>query len=386
MPEVIVVGGGPAGSYTAGLLAEAGHRVTVFEARDEIGHKASCTGIVGRECVERFGIDESLILRRAKSARLFSPSGREIHVEREDTQACILDRGGFDKWLAERASSAGAGYEMNCRVSGIRVDDGGVRLDVSYKGSQKTVTAEVVVLACSFERKLHDELKLGYGDYVAGAQVEVSTREVTEVEVYFGKDIAPGFFAWLVPVSDDRARLGLLSRHKPDMYLNKLLDSLEAQGRVVSPESGFAHGAIPLKPPRRTYGQRLLLVGDAAGQTKPTTGGGIYYGLLGATAAAATLETALASGDYSRQALSAYETRWKGILGQEMKSGRRARRIFEALSDDLLDRAFHTVSSRGLDRQLLANDELTFDWHSGALKQLLQDRAIKKTLWFFRRR
>src|SRR4030042_1031476 len=103
MYDAIMVGGGPAGSHTAARLAGAGQSVLVLERKARPGEKVACTGIVGRECVETFNIDDSVILNRVKSASLFSPSGKVLHLHREETQACILDRAAFDTAMVERA-------------------------------------------------------------------------------------------------------------------------------------------------------------------------------------------------------------------------------------------------------------------------------------------
>src|SRR4030042_6923628 len=117
MHEGIIFGGGPSGSYVARRLAEKGHRVRVLEAKPRVGEKSSCTGIVGQECVNTFGIDSKVILRQANSATLFSPSGNTLHLYRNEPQACILDRAALDVFMAERAQRAGAAYEFSRRVT-----------------------------------------------------------------------------------------------------------------------------------------------------------------------------------------------------------------------------------------------------------------------------
>ncbi|MEE8419425.1 MAG: FAD-dependent oxidoreductase, partial [Dehalococcoidales bacterium] len=117
MYDAVVIGGGPIGSYTAGKLAEAGHDVAVLEREPQAGTGVCCTGIVSQECVSAFDIDDSVILKKVNSARLFSPSGNLLHVQREETQACILDRAAFDLMMANRAIKKGAKYLPDRLVS-----------------------------------------------------------------------------------------------------------------------------------------------------------------------------------------------------------------------------------------------------------------------------
>jgi len=378
---VLVIGGGPVGSYVAYKLAEAGHRVVVLEQKGRVGEAVCCTGIISQECVSSFAIDSSVILRRANSAKLFSPSGRLLRLWREEAQACILDRVAFDMAMASRAQGRGAEYALNSLVRDIRVGDDRVIVEVARQRERLNFEARVVVIATGFGSRLIGKLGLGkVGDFVVGAQAEVETSGVEEVEVYFGREIAPGFFAWLVPTSANWARVGLLSRHSPEAYLKKLMSFLVAEGKIISAEAELSHGGIPLKPLARTYNDRLLVVGDAAGQVKPTTGGGIYYGLLCADIAANTLHQALQRDELSARNLARYEREWKGKLKRELEIDYYARKFYERLSDGQIDRIFDIIKANGIDQDLLKAADLSFDWHSKAVLRLMGHRAMSKAL------
>jgi len=156
------------------------------------------------------------------------------------------------------------------------------------------------------------------------------------------------------------------------------MSSLLDQGKITSTEAELRYGAIPLKPLAKTYGDRVMVVGSAAGQVKPTTGGGIYYGLLCADIAANNLQRALESNNLSAKNLSNYEKEWKRKLGRELKVGYWGRKFYELLSDRQIDRIFDIIKSNGIDEALLKADDLTFDWHGGVVLRLIGFKSLSQ--------
>jgi geranylgeranyl reductase family protein len=375
--DVVVIGAGPAGNQVAYRLAGMGYSVLVLEQKEHLGEPVCCTGIVSRQCVEDFAIDEAVILRRVNGAEVFSPSGRLLSLWRAETQACILDRPALNVALAKRAQTRGAWYLLDSRVSTIEVGIDGVTVDVDgYEGVNR-FESRVAVIATGFSSRLSEELGLGrVGDFVLGVQATVPTAQVSEVEVYFGREIAPAFFAWLVPVSSGVALAGLLSRRNPGLYLRRFLDFLAANGKVTSADVELRYGGIRLRPLAKTYGDRVVVVGTAAGQVKPTTGGGVYYGLLCADIAADNLHTALRSGDLSARSLASYERSWKRTLGRELRVGYWARKLFEHLQDSQVDQLFDIIRSNGIMETLLKADDLTFDSHGLAVLRMVGHTAL----------
>jgi digeranylgeranylglycerophospholipid reductase len=372
--DAIVVGAGPTGSHVAGELARRGHKVAVLEQHATIGKTACCTGIVGRECVDGFPIARQAVAREAKGARFFSPSGASFTLQKDAAQAYILDRQAFDEAMAGNAQKLGAEYLLSTKVKGIDTGGDVARVGAETGGKATLFESKAVVVASGFGSGLPDGLGFGrFGDFVMGAQAEVETT-IEEVEVYLGRRFSPGFFAWLVPTHQGRALAGLLARRDTKACMEAFLRHLKDQGKIPSRKAPIRFGGIPLKPLRHTCSNRVVVVGDAAGQVKPTTGGGIYYGLLCADIAVDVLDRALAGNDFSARTLSEYEKRWKKLLARELRIGHWARRAFERLSDRRMERLFLMVHDSRATESLLNAPDFSFDWHS---------RLILRALWRF---
>ena len=382
MYDTIIVGAGPIGSYIAGELASCGHKVIVFEQQEGVGKANCCTGILGKECLDAFPAGREAVLREAKSARLFSPSGECLTLEKETAQAYIVDRAAFDAKLARIAQMHGAEYHLESRVTDVTTTENFACVEVKNKQGIMTCEGKAVVIASGFGSKLPQRLGFGKnGDFVMGAQAEVETKGIDEVEVYFGSHIAPGFFAWLVPTSPGRALAGLLCRHHTGPYLKNFLDHLANQGKIVSPDVKISYGGIPLKTLPRTTGRRAIVVGDAAGQVKPTTGGGIYYGLLCAQIAADTLHQALCSDDLTAKRLSSYEKGWRAVLARELWLGRQARWLFEKLNDRQIEGLFQLARAKRLPESLLNSPDFSFDWHRRLITRGARSLGLRGAIW-----
>jgi digeranylgeranylglycerophospholipid reductase len=378
MYDVIVVGGGPVGSQTAYRLAEAGNNVLVLEAKKDLKGPVCCTGIISRECADTFGLDGQIVLRRASSARFFSPSGESISLGREDIEACVVDRPALDSLLAEKAMRAGARYLFDTPVHGLEITRENVCVTSGVNGKSVRYEALALVLACGPGAKITTEAGLKMPvEFACGAQAEV-TSDVTQIEVYFGHKFAPGSFAWLVPSHPGRALVGLMTRRNPVSYLKKFVALLQEQQRI----SGIGEiraRIIPLQPLARTFGRRLVTVGSAAGQVKPITGGGIYFGLLCAEMAAITLNDAIKTGDLTARSLKGYEKAWRARLAGEIRRAYWARKIFEKLNDSQINILSRFVEKSGFDRTLGELPGLSFDWHGNLAVNFLKTRAL--SLW-----
>ncbi|MCL2679325.1 MAG: NAD(P)/FAD-dependent oxidoreductase [Dehalococcoidia bacterium] len=381
--DFLVVGGGPVGCRAATKLSIAGHQVAVLERNPSVGGRVCCTGIVSVECLKRFKIPRELVLAELRGAQAFSPSGRILHISRGEAQAVVIDRGVFNAFMARQAQEMGADYLLDNRVESLSVKPDEVAASVERRdGTRETFLARAVVLACGFGSRLPEKLGLGkINSWTAGAQVEVEAPQLnSEVEVYVGRGVAPGFFAWLVPSGNGMALAGLMSRRAVDVHLTAFLEKLKATGKITRVTDRPCYRGITTGYTRKSSLARVLLAGDAAGQVKPLTGGGIYFGLLCADIAADTLHSAAETWDFSASGMALYQKKWKRLLGRELRLGRVGHSLFSRLSDDRIDWLFGMADKRGLDEKLAASNKVEFDWHGRAMLHML-----KKTLLPFRK-
>ena len=365
--DVIVVGAGPAGNNAALGLARMGYGVTVIDWRHDVGDKL-CTGIVGQECIRRFPVDPSFVHRETASAQVAPPCGGSVRFEAATPQARIIDRVAYVESFAHRARAAGAVYLLGQRVSAIVPEERGVTV-VTGEGHHR---ARALVLASGFGSPLTRQLGLGsVADYVTGVQVVASADNVDEVQVYLGQDVAPGFFAWLVPTRGQQALVGLLARRHAQDHLTAFVRRLETEGKIKGIIKRNGSWGIPLRPLKRTFRDRVLVVGDAAGQVKPTTGGGIFYSLLASEIAVSVLGEALAGDDLSSAKLSRYQTEWKALLARELEIGYSARRLYEYLSDSQVSSLVQQAGFKGICSDLTGGPDMSFDWHSRIIARVM---------------
>jgi len=371
--DVIVVGAGPAGSRTAAQLARQGLDVAVLEKRSAIGAKPCCTGIISSECVSAFDIPFSVISNSVNKALIFGPQGSPVEVMRPQPHAHIVDRRLFDIHLAEQARDAGAVYHLGTHVRDMKITAGGVVLTAVSGGHQRDLHARAIALATGFNSSLVKRTGLGNPSFfTTGVQVEAESSVITDVEIYFDQKRAPGFFAWLVPLRNGKCLVGLMSNKNPGLLLREWLDELILQKRIAKSEYIIRYSGIPLKPIKRTYAERLIVVGDAAGQTKPTTGGGIYFGMLCADIAAETLHKACLDNDYSSKILSSYQKNWQNKLKKELNIQYLSRRLYQRLSDENIGKIMDKLRSSQIVEKTLQDKNLSFDWHGTVLLNSLK--------------
>ena len=388
--DVIVVGAGPAGSTVAREVARRGFRVLLTEEHPQVGVPSHCTGKLSSSAAKELGIEPPGNLAELRGAIFHSPSGAQLVVERAETQAYVLDRGVFDSCLASQAVDSGATLATSTRATKVRINRTEAHVSLALKDRVEDKTCKIVVgadgVASSVARQTGLYSKASKEMRLAAQKefTEVHSMNPGFAEVFFGRRFAPGFFAWAVPAGAARARVGLCVQPglgvAPMSCLNLLIASHPVlaprlRGGVVAAESVHAiptGGAL-----RRTVGDGVLVVGDAAGQVKSTTGGGLYYGILCARMAGESLCKALegAEGTVPSRGLEDYERHWRARLGEEISFGCRARAFMDSLSDDEVDFVFQVLRD---DESLVTLVEVLadIDYQSRVARSLMPKIAV----------
>jgi digeranylgeranylglycerophospholipid reductase len=381
MHDLAIVGGGPAGLLTARRCAEAGLDVVVFEEHAVIGEPTHCTGIVCHETADLAKFSDDIILGRLQLARLVSPGGASCEMRWNASgseEILVVDRAQFDRGLAEQARRAGAMIRAGARVDAIEVRAGDVALDAAGA----FVSARACVLACGVYYRLHRQLGFGLpAQLVHTAQVEVDAEPAESVELYFGRDVAPEGFVWAVPIQrGDRSglKVGALARGDAGACLTRFLERPEIRARLQSAPGRIVRRLLPLDPAPQTAGERVLLVGDAGGFTKPTTGGGIYYSLLTASLAADTLIEGFQAGRLDAEFLARYESRWEAELGADLRVSSWLRQFLTRCRDAEIDGLIRALASDSV--QAVIHRTVRFNRHRDVILALLREPGIAALL------
>jgi digeranylgeranylglycerophospholipid reductase len=380
MLDVIVVGAGPAGLYSALLLAEEGFDVAVLEEHDGIGTPTHCTGVVSDEISELFKVSESIVLNRPRVCWVVAPSGRVVPFASNGEGVAVIDRAQFDLELGSAARQAGAEIRTAFRVDRIVSEARWVQVS-GTRGQQER--ARACILAGGVSYGLQRQLGLPLPPLIlASAQLEVDTGSSgATVELHVGKGTAPEGFAWLVPVVRDgrsRLKVGLMARGNAAIHLGGFLSRREVRERLAAEPGTPTRRLLPLGPASKTYDHRVLVVGDAAGLTKPTTGGGIFYALLSALFAAERLVEALRRDQLGAEALRDYERLWRARLDSHLRVSGYVRRLFTKLTDTEIETLVSAMVAD--DVQQILRRTARFNWHGGMIRSMLRQRGIKSVL------
>jgi digeranylgeranylglycerophospholipid reductase len=395
--DAIVVGGGPVGSFAALNLTRLGVNVTVFEEHDTIGSPSHCAGHLGLRSLSNLGLyplPRQIVENKFSKANFYSSIGTKLSVRLARPVTCAVNRALFDRYLAEKAEASGVRYCLSSHVRSLLVDNGfvkGVNVEQKDIGEEK-VSAKIVVdaegIASSILRQTGlPALNRDRLVYAVETEVEnVKNVELDAVEVFMGRNYAPGFYAWLIPRLDGTAKVGLATKTgNPKEFLQRLM----LKHPVASKQLGTAkitrmafHPISLCGPISQAYSNGFIAVGDAASQVKPTTGGGVIFGLNCARIAAQVASEAIRRNDLSSDYLRLYQKRYKDTMGFDVNVMLRMRKLLDVLSDQKVDKALRFCTTLGLDKTLQNVEETDFQGQT-LLKVVKRPATLVALMYFF---
>lgn len=367
--DVIVAGGSVSGLLAAREIASRGHSVLVLEEDSEIGTPEHCGGLVSISAVGKLGIlpRNNVIQNQIKAAKICSPS-RNFEINAVSQKVVVLERREFDKQIALQSTKLGANIRTKCSLR-----------DMKYTANSSDKFFGVMTTDGLFRsryfvdaRGISSLIQNDRSGVLLAAQYEVYARwiEKDTVIVEFDNAKYPGFFAWIIPTGEGSGKVGVAGKsintaRSITRYLESKGSSFSVIRRIFAP--------IWVKGPIDEFiNGRTVVIGDAAGQTKPTTAGGIYTcGLAGILAGRAISKAIESKNDDS---LIGYPAGWTRIFGKEFRNMVLFRKLLERLDNNALDQMFSNIKSTSIDTASKTGD---FDFHAVSIRKILSATGLK---------
>ncbi len=394
--DVIVVGGGPAGLTAARHARREGATVLVLEQHGQAGDAARCAGLISLQTIEALEPSSFEALRSFRHAWLVGPAGHRVKLHADETKAIVIDRARLNRQLATDAIEEGVILRTRSRV--VSWQQGTTLVLDRDSHTTKRFHGAVTIAADGPSSRIAAWAGLAPpADRLFVQQAVLTSLEspANEIEIFLGRRVAPGFFAWAIPAEQETVRLGLATPDATAVLpcFRRLLRLYPGQ---LVPASRVG-GTIPIDIAPRTVAPGVLLVGDAAGQVKPLSGGGLFVGACCARIAGRVAARAAQAGspELRDHELSSYETSWRKQFGSELRFGRNAHRIRQRLSDRQIDSILALLDGPAIQRVIGQEgdidypsrvfDALTRRWDlwpgiARRLAPLLGDVALRRLL------
>lgn len=359
--DVVIAGGSIAGLLCAREVANNGHSVIVIEEDSEIGTPEHCGGLVSISGLENLGVipQRKTIEHIIESAEIFAPGGKSFEINSAKQKVAAIRRRELDKQIAHQAQKNGA--EIRVRTSFNEA------IGDKVKTSEGNIKCKIVVDARGVSSLIHKD-RFGI---LSSAQYEVYSDWIKKgkVEVYFDQEKYPGFFAWIIPSAEGMGKVGVAGKGiNASQAIEKFLS---ARGNYSVIRKIFA--PIWVKGPIEQFvSNKIVTIGDAAGQSKPTTAGGIYSCGMGGILSGRAISKFLDSEKLS--VLEEYQKNWKEKFGKEFEKQLLARKILERIDNKTIDKLFETITPE-IVKDISEKDD--FDFHAGSLVKLL---GLRKSL------
>ena len=359
--DVVIAGGSISGLMSAREIAKNGHSVLVLEEGFEVGTPDHCGGLVSKSALNDMGIEptQKVFDSMITSALIFSPNGKQIEINSGKQGVAVVNRRELDKQVALQAQQAGA--EIRVKTSFKEKTKRGVRTSIDEIGCKILVDCRGISALINNQR---DGILLS-------AQYEIYADWITDgkVEVYFDQIKYPGFFAWIIPSGKGVGKVGVAG--KEINVSNTMEQFLRGKGKYSTIRKIFA--PIWIKGPIKDFvSTNVVIVGDAAGQAKPTTAGGIYSCGMGGFLAGNAIIKYLETNKHSD--LLQYQKFWHDKFGKEFEKQRLARKILEKVDNKTVDMIFDTITPE-ITSEISNKDD--FDFHATSIVKLL---GMRKSL------
>jgi len=345
MYDLTIIGGGPAGCRLAMLLAK-DLDVIVIEEHERAGIPLQCAGLVSPKTVD--SATKKSILLEIKDFVLHTPAGNRLELHSKGSKGVVIDRRKYDAALADKAADLGAEFIYNARATGVKERDGSVVVACRSDRHMKEMESSLMIGADGPRSIVRSGVtKKDFEILYRGAQFEGTDPSGSDgsVEMWIGNKTAPGFFAWKIPTGD-AVRIGLCT--KSDDSPISLLKNFTRKHFPDIDITGKQAGLIPVGPIGKLSKGRLALMGDAGGQTKPITGGGVFLGKRASEILAGSIDDAGVCPD----ALSLYERLYRDEFESQISRAWLVRKIINRLSDRKLEKAVEILSDEDIMRIL----------------------------------
>ena len=361
--DVVIAGGSVAGLLCAREIASKGFSVIVIEEDYEIGTPEHCGGLVSLTGLEELGV---IPFRKTfdhliESAEITSPNGNSFTINSKKQKVVEISRRELDKQIAFQAQKNGAVIKV--RTSFQELTDTGIRTN------EEKIDCKIFVDARGVSSLIHKD-RTGI---LSSAQYEIYADWIKKgkVEVIFDQEKYPGFFAWIIPSGEGKGKVGVAGRGI------KVADTLESiikdKGEFSTIRKIFA--PIWIKGPIKNFvDNKTVIIGDAAGQAKPTTAGGIFTSGMGGVYAGQAISEFLKTNN--KEDLEKYQKKWTARFGREFEKQLLARKILERIDNNTINKLFETITPEIIN-EISEKDD--FDFHTGSIVKLLGLKGSIKT-------
>lgn len=333
--DAVIIGGGPAGSRTAGIIAKSGFSTLIIEEHREIGRPVQCSGLVSKEVLEISGTSMKSVIMAVKKARILTPN-TPLTIESDDERVFVIDRSIFDKEIARNSIKNGSELLLGTKVKRLSRENRRIRVEAVSEGKKIEIYTKMLIGADGFYSVTARSFGLSRpAEILSGFQAHI-TESAEEVRVF--PEPESTFFSWQIPLKEG-SLIGTAGTGRAYEVLKKRFKNFEKSSIA------FYAGGIPIGYSKKTVTNNVMIVGDAASQVKPLSGGGLYPGLKSAEISGNVAVKALKNGDFSKKTLMEYQQRWQSTVGKEIKNGLYMRKIYKKLGNEDIEKILSALNN-----------------------------------------